>query len=299
MLTVARVAEKEVELTNLEKVFWPDGLTKGCLIKYYTDVAPVLLPYLYNRPVVMKRYPDGITGEAFYQKECPDYAPAWVQTFPVAHAQKTVRYILCNDLATLVWLANQACIEVHAFLSTTKQLNCPDLAVFDLDPAEGVPFSQVLEVALIIRELLAGLEVQAFPKTSGAGGLHLFVPLLPVYPFPAVTLFARSVAERTVAGHPAIATVERKVEKRKGKVYIDYLQNGRGKTMAFQYSLRPLPGAPVSAPLTWREVEQQNVRPDSFTIRNIFDRLQESGDLFRDLLISPQSLKLPAIKAWA
>jgi len=291
------IAGKEVKLTNLGKIFWPEGLTKAHLVRYYTNIAPVLLPYLYDRPLVMKRYPDGIAGEAFYQKERPDYAPSWIKTHPVTHSGKIIRYVICNDLPTLVWLANQACIEIHAFLSTARQINCPDLAVFDLDPAEGVAFSQVLEVALIIRDLLAGFDLQAYPKTSGAGGLHLFVPLLPLYPFPAVTLFTRSIAEMAAASHPEIATVERKVEKRKGKVYIDYLQNGRGKTMAFQYSLRPLPGAPVSAPLTWKEVEQMNVQPASFDIRSIFDRLQKFGDLFRDLLISPQSLKLPAKEA--
>lgn len=283
-------------LTNLEKIFWPEGLTKAHLVKYYTDIAPVLLPYLYDRPLVMKRYPDGITEEAFYQKECPDYAPPWIKTHPVTHSGKIIHYIICNDLATLVWLANQACIEIHAFLSTTKRINCPDIAVFDLDPAEDVAFAKVLEVALIIRRLLAGFNLQAYPKTSGAGGLHLFVPLRPVYPFPTVTLFTRYIAEMAASTYPEIATVERKVEKRRGKVYIDYLQNGRGKTMAFQYSLRPLPGAPVSAPLTWKEVEQMAVRPASLNIQTIFDRLREFGDIFRDLLISPQSLNLPVEK---
>lgn len=286
-----KVAGKEVELTNLDKIFWPEGLTKAHLIKYYTDIAPVLLPYLYNRPLVMKRYPDGITGEAFYQKECPEYAPPWIQTCPVAHSRKIVNYILCNDLATLVWLSNQACIEVHAFLSRARQVNCPDIAVLDLDPAEGVAFSRVLEVALIIRQLLGRFNLQAFVKTSGASGLHLFIPIRPVYPFPAVTFLMQVIAEMVVRSHPGLATTERKVADRKGKVYIDYLQNGRGKTMAFQYSLRPLPGAPVSAPLSWKEVEQMNFLPAAVNVYTIFDRLKEFGDLFRELLISPQPLE--------
>jgi len=284
------IADKEIKLTNLEKIFWPEGLTKAHLVKYYTDIAPILLPYIYNRPLVMKRYPDGIAGESFYQKECPAYAPPWVQTYSFTHSGKIVRYIICNHLATLVWLANQACIEVHAFLSNIDKINYPDIAVFDLDPAEGAGFIQVLNVALLIRQILASFNLRAFVKTSGARGLHLFIPLVPVYSFETVALFARYVALKVVQGYPSMATVERKVENRKGRVYIDYLQNGRGKTMAFPYSLRPLPGAPVSMPLAWDEVEQMNIEPASFHVQNVFQRLNQFGDLFKNLLISPQML---------
>ncbi len=292
------VAGRKVKLTNLEKIYWPEGLTKAHLIKYYTDIAPVLLPYLRNRPLVLKRYPDGIDGEAFYQKECPDYAPSWIKTYPVVHTEKTINYIICNDLATLVWLANQGCIEIHAFLSTAPKIDYPDIAVLDLDPAPGGAFAQVLEVALLIRQTLAWFNLRAFVKTSGASGLHLFIPLLPRYDFKTVVPLMRYIAEAVARSCPAAATVERKVEKRKGKVYIDYLQNGRGKTIAFPYSLRPLPGAPVSTPLTWQEVEARNVLPASFNLHTIFERLKEFGDLFRDMLISIQSLDFMIEKLW-
>ncbi|MGQ9824471.1 MAG: non-homologous end-joining DNA ligase [Desulfotomaculales bacterium] len=291
-MIVAKAAGRNVELTNLEKIFWPgEGLTKAHLIKYYTEIAPVILPYLYNRPLVMKRYPDGIAGKAFYQKEAPEYTPSWIKTHPLSHSQKTVNYIICNDLATLVWLANQACIEMHAFLSKKDELDFPDIVVFDLDPAKGIPFSQVQEVALLIGQVLRKLDLRAFAQTSGARGLHLFVPVNPVYNFQTVCRIALKIAGKITRRHPALATLERKVENRKGKVYIDCLQNGRGKTVAFPYSLRPFPGAPVSTPLSWAEIERGRIEPSAFNIGTVFDRLKEHGDLFRELLILPQSLE--------
>lgn len=281
---------RRVTLTNLDKLLWPEGVTKAHLIKYYTDIAPVLLPYIHNRPLVMKRYPDGITGEAFYQKESPAYAPDWLKTFPVRHTERVINYIICNDLATLVWLANQACIEVHAWLSTRENIDCPDIAVMDLDPAAGATFAGVMRVALLVRQALAGFGLEGFVKTSGSRGLHLFIPLRPVYPFRQVTAAMQHIAEMVAGAYPEQATVERTVEKRRGQIYLDYLQNGRGKTMAFQYSVRPRPGVPVSTPLLWSEVEQMSAQ--SANIDTIFDRLKEYGDLFRELLLQRQSLDL-------
>jgi len=280
----------DVKLTNLDKVIWPEGLTKAHLVKYYSDVAPYILPHLYNRPIVMKRYPDGLDGEPFYQKECPDYAPAWIKRQPVEHSEKVVNYIICNDKATLVWLANQACIEMHAWLARMESLETPDLAVMDLDPAEGASFADVLEIALLVRRVLDKFEIKSFPKTSGASGLHLFVPVKQVYSWRQVTGAMKYIAELVAKAYPDKATVERKVEKRAGKVYLDYLQNGRGKTMAFQYSLRPLPGAPVSTPLYWEEVERGNIRPGQFTIDTIFKRLKSQGDIYTGVLNIRQSL---------
>ncbi|MGB9804586.1 non-homologous end-joining DNA ligase [Desulfofundulus sp.] len=288
---VIRIPGQPLSFTNLDKLFWPEeGLTKAHLIKYYSDITPVLLPYVHNRPLVMKRYPDGISGEAFYQKECPEYAPDWIQTFPVQHSEKIINYIICNDLATLLWLANQACIEVHAWLSTRDHIECPDIAVMDLDPAEGATFRDAMQVALLVRQALAEFGLQAFVKTSGARGLHLFIPIQPVYLFRDVTRAMEYIARLVNRAYPTGTTLERAVHRRKGKVYLDYLQNGRGKTMVFPYSLRPLPGAPVSTPLTWPEVEALDVEPTDFNIRTIFQRLKETGDLFRDLLVQEQSL---------
>lgn len=284
------VGEHNLKLTNLDKLIWPEGLTKAHLVKYYSDVAPYLLPHLRNRPLVMKRYPDGIDGEAFYQKECPDYAPTWIKRQPVEHSEKVVNYIICNDQATLLWLANQACIEMHAWLARVESLETPDLAVMDLDPAGGASFEDVLEIALLVKRVLDEFKIKSYPKTSGASGLHLFVPVRQVYSWRQVTGAMKYVAELVVKVHPDKTTVERKVEKRVGKVYLDYLQNGRGKTMAFQYGLRPLPGAPVSTPLRWEEVEEGKIRPGHFTIDTILQRLKSVGDIYAGVLNTRQSL---------
>lgn len=288
--TVVKVTGHEVKLSNLEKVFWPEGFTKAHLIKYYNDIAPILLRHIYNRPLVMKRYPDGVSGESFYQKECPDYAPDFVETYPIKHSEKVVNYIVCNDAATLVWLANQGCIEVHAWLSTLENIECPDMAVMDLDPAEGTTFGDVMQIALLVRRALKEFELNSYVKTSGASGLHLFIPLEPQYPFKVVTEAMKYVASLITGVYPEKATTERIVEKRKGKVYLDYLQNGRGKTMAFQYGLRPLKGAPVSTPLDWSEVEQMNVNPSTFNIKTIFQRIKLYGDLLINMKLERQPM---------
>lgn len=288
--TVVTIRNHEVKLTNLDKIMWPEGLTKAHLIKYYSDMAPYILPHLYNRPVVMKRYPGGLTGEPFYQKECPDYAPAWIKRYPVEHSEKVVNYIICNDKETLVWLANQACIELHAWLAGIENLESPDLAVMDLDPAEGATFADTLEIALLVKGALEEFTVKSFPKTSGASGLHLFIPIKPCYSWQQVTGAMKYIAELVAAVHPDRATIERKVDKRGSKVYLDYLQNGRGKTMAFPYSLRPLPGAPVSTPLHWREVARGDLHPEYFNMESIFNRIESQGEIYACVLSEKQSL---------
>lgn len=281
---------REVKLTKLEKLIWPEGLTKAHLVKYYSDISPYILPHLQNRPFVMKRYPDGLSGEPFYQKECPDYAPAWIETYPVEHTEKVVNYIICNDTATLVWLANQTCIEMHAWLARIEDLESPDIAVMDLDPAVGATFQDTLEVALLVRSALEEFNLTSFPKTSGASGLHLFIPIKPTYSWQTVTAAMKYIAELVAGVYPDKATTERKVDKRAGKIYLDYLQNGRGKTMAFQYGLRPQPGAPVSTPLEWREVENGEIRPQQFNMDTIFSRLASRGDIYTEVLQLRQPL---------
>lgn len=280
----------QVKLTNLDKPIWPEGLTKAHLIKYYRDIAPYILPHLYNRPLVMKRYPHGLDSEPFYQKECPGYAPDWLIRHGIEHSEKVVNYIICNNVATLVWLANQGTIEMHSWLARIENIECPDIAVIDLDPAEGASFHDVLKIALLVKEALSQLNLQSYPKTSGASGLHIFVPIKPVYSYQTVTKAMQYVAELIVKINPQKATVERKVMHRMGKVYLDYLQNGRGKTMAFQYSLRPLPGAPVSTPLYWNEVEESNITPGCFSMHNIFSRIKELGDIYEEVLVNKQTL---------
>ncbi len=284
------VGEHNLKLTNLNKLIWPEGLTKAHLVKYYTDIAPFILPHLRDRPLVMKRYPDGIEGEAFYQKECPEYAPSWIKRHPVEHSEKVVNYIICNDQPTLLWLANQGCIEIHAWLARVESLETPDLAVMDLDPAGEASFADVLEIALLVKRVLDEFKIKSYPKTSGSRGLHLLVPVKQVYSWRQVTGAMKYIAELVVKVHPDKTTVERKVEKRGAKVYLDYLQNGRGKTMAFQYGLRPLPGAPVSAPLLWEEVAAGKIRPGHFTMNTIFERIKSMGDIYASVLNNRQSL---------
>lgn len=289
--TVVRVEGREIRLSNLEKVFWPEGVTKAQLVGYYADIAPVILPHLRNRPLVMKRYPNGIEGESFYQKECPDYAPDWIETYPVRHSEKNINYIVCNDAATLVWLAGQACIEVHAWLSALDNVECPDIAVMDLDPAQGTSFEDVLNVALLCRRALEEFGLKPFAKTSGSSGLHIFVPIEGMYSFRDVTAAMQHLAGLIAGVYPGKTTVERTVVKRAGKIYLDYLQNARGRTMAFQYSLRPLPGAPVSTPLLWEEIESNQVKPMAYNLRTIFQRLEKYGDLLAGMQEHRRSLE--------
>ncbi len=288
------VEGKKFRLSNLDKPMWPgNGITKAGLIKYYADMADVLLPHLRDRLFIMSRFPDGIDGEMFYQKDRPDYAPDWLDIFPVdsPEADKTVRYIVCNDLPSLMWLANQACIELHIWLAKIPRINYPDIMVFDLDPFPPADFSDTLEIALLINEALQQFSLKGYPKTSGATGLHIFVPVKPEYTYQEVRSAVEFISRQIHAIIPAKTTLERLIVDRTGKVYLDYLQNTRGKTMTFQYSLRPIPGAPVSTPLTWAEVREGKIKPADFRIDNISERLGEVGDLYRDLLNPGQSLK--------
>jgi len=288
------VAGKSLKLTNLEKLMWPgDKINKAGLIKYYADIADILLPHLKGRLFIMSRYPDGIHGEMFYQKDCPGYAPEWVRTFPVksSDAGKTINYIICNDLNTLLWLANQACIELHIWLAKVPEINYPDIMVFDLDPMPPAGFADTLEVALLVKEALDQFGLHGYPKTSGATGLHVFVPIKPEYTYSEVRDAVEFICRQVHAVFPRKTTMERLVADRGGKVYLDYLQNTRGKTMTFQYSLRPVPGAPVSTPLTWEEVRQGKVRPGDFNSGNIRDRISQAGDLYGDFLKPGQRLQ--------
>ncbi|MEW6448663.1 MAG: non-homologous end-joining DNA ligase [Bacillota bacterium] len=277
-----KVEGKVLELKNLEKRFWPEGYTKGALVRYYDTVAPFILPYLRNRPLVLNRYPDGIEGESFYQKECPDYAPEWVKTVPVEHrdAGKVVNYIVCNDRPTLLWVVQQGAIEMHAWLATYRAIDRPDIAVLDLDPMPGASFPQVVEAALLLRAALAEFGLTGYPKTSGAEGLHIFIPVEPEYTHQEVARAMGYVADFVAKVSPR-ATTERVVEKRGPRVYLDYLQNGYGKTMAFPYSVRPLPGAPVSTPLDWEEVAHQDWQPGDFNIVTVPPRLKAHRDVWR------------------
>lgn len=291
---LVKINDKTVKLTNLDKVLWPkDGYTKADLINYYYEVAPYILPHLKNRLFTMCRFPHGIDGDFFYQKDCPEYADEWVKTFPIPSPNikdKVTNYILCNNLETLIWIVNQACIETHPSLSIVPEVSMPDIAVFDLDPMPPSTFKDSLKVAVLVKEALNEFGIKGYPKTSGASGLHIYVPIEPKYPYEEVKKFAQYIFKMINKVFPSHTSMERLIKNREGKIYLDYLQNTPGKTMACQYSLRPVDGANVSMPLYWEEVAGENISPSDFNIKNALPRLKETGDLYADLLNKKQSI---------
>ncbi len=291
-MPVLQVNQREVKLTNLERLLWPeDSLTKKDLIRYYIDIAPYLLPHLQNRPLVVQRFPGGIKGEGFYQKNAPDGAPDWLRTVPFTHREgKETNYIIPSSVEDLVWLGNQACCELHPWLSSVETLDYPDFAVFDLDPMENTTFDQVRKVALLIKELLGRLELRCYPKLSGATGLQIYMPLKPSHTYRQARDFVELICRQVLSEMPEITSMERKIDQRDGKLYLDYLQNVQGKTLAAPYSPRPIAGAPVSMPLSWDEIETGAYKPGDFNLTAALERLEQTGDLFAPVLKEKQQL---------
>ncbi len=274
-----------VRLTNLDKVFWPaEGYTKGDLIRYYDTIAPVMLPYLRDRPIVLTRYPDGIAGKSFFQKDAPEFAPDWVRTERVysKDTDREIDYFVVDDAEMLRYVANMGTIPIHAWSARVPALERPDWLVLDLDP-KGAPFTDVVRVAQAVHRLLDDLELPSHAKTSGATGLHVLVPLGARYTHEQARTLARLLAVLVVEAEPAIATLARPLGARGGKVYVDFGQNGHGRTIAAPFSVRPLPGAPVSCPLDWREVTAR-LDPARFTIRTVPRRFARRPDPLRPVL---------------
>lgn len=299
-----------IPLTNLDKVLWPQGgFTKAHLIHYYSQMAPVLLPQLKDRPLTVTRWPDGVQGEGFYQKNAPAYAPRWIRTYRdadrgahraaarAAHrdgangrarrergdasgepgsAQESTDYILAQDRASLVWLANQACVELHPWLSTVVAPDRPDRIVIDLDPDPPAGFSEARRVAFVVRDVLERMGLQGFPKTSGATGVHVVIPVAPRFPYTDTVRLAGWIARLVADLIPDEATVERRVRDRRGRVYVDYLQNLPGKTIVAAYSVRPLPVPTVSMPVEWEEL--RDCEPRDFTITTVPALVDRHGD---------------------
>lgn len=281
---------RQLRLTNLDKLLWPEsGLTKGDYINYLVRMAPFILPHLARRPLVLTRYPDGWQGKWFYQKDIPDHAPDWVPTVGIwsADSQREIRYCLARDAATLAWLGNLAALEIHPWLSTVDHPDCPDLAVFDLDPSPPAGFDECVEIAFVIRDTLDHFGLRAYPKTSGATGLHIYLPIKPRYSYDQIASAVGRLADLLHQLRPDQTTRERTVAKRRG-VYIDHLQNHRGKTLVGAYLPRPHPGAPVSTPVTWDELPQ--VRPEEFTLNTVPERVSKIGDLFIGILTDHQQI---------
>ncbi len=288
------VAGRVVEVKNLEKIFFPDlGATKGDVLVYYQRVAPFLLPFLRDRPLTLYQCPDGTTGRCFFRRKLPDYAPEWFRRVPFNPRTQSGRVplILAEDEAQLLWLANQAAVELHAWTARLPDLARPDLLVLDLDPGEGVPFSRVLEAALVLREELGRRGLRAWPKTTGGRGLHLLVPLVPRYRHAEVRAWARSLAEGLEARVGWIRRPRGGTHKGDG-VQLDYAQNGYGRNTAAPYTLRAKPGAPVSTPITWAEVERGGFLPGDFNLTTVPRRLAERGDPLADFWKAPEPLPL-------
>lgn len=280
------VAGHHVHLTHLTKRFWPAlGIAKGDLLRYYAAVAPVLVPHLKDRAMVMKRYPNGARGKCFFMKRAPSPRPDWIETCAIEHRSKSViDFPMAQDAASLLWLVNLGCIDLNQWYSRCDDVNRPDYLHFDLDPAAGASFERVLEVALIVRDALEKLGMPTYVKTSGATGVHVYVPIVRGPLQKEVWKFAKAFAQHVAADHPGLATSEYIIAKRpRGRVFVDYNQNAWGKTLASVYSVRPTKNATVSTPVTWEEVER-GIRPDDFTMDVVLDRVREHGDLWRGLL---------------
>jgi DNA ligase D len=279
--------KKHAELTHLDKIYWPDDqITKGDLLEYYSKIAPYILPYLKNRPLSLRRQPNGIDEPGFFQKDAGDHVPDWIKTVEI-HAESTgkmVNYFVCNDLESLLYIANLGCIEMNPWNSTVNKLDNPDYIVMDIDPSDKNTFDEVIEVALVIKDIIDQTGMVGYCKTSGSSGLHIYIPFNKKYTYDESRDFAEIMASMVTEKLPGLTTLERSLSKRKkNQIYVDYLQNRIGQTLASAYSVRPKPGATVSAPLEWNEVKP-GLTPQDFNIKNIFKRVEEKGDLFKGVL---------------
>jgi DNA ligase D-like protein (predicted polymerase)/DNA ligase D-like protein (predicted 3'-phosphoesterase) len=280
---------KEAAATNEEKIYWPkEKITKKDLLDYYAKIFPWILPHLKDRPVSLKRFPEGIEGISFFQKNIVN-APSWLKLAKIKHQNKIVNYVLIQDEKSLQYLANLGSIELHPFASKIKKLHSPDFLIFDLDPKKA-PFKNVVFLAKALHKLLTKIGLDSYCKTSGGTGLHIFVPLQAKYDYKQVYDFAKKVALVLHQQNPEISTLERSISKRGKKVYIDYGQNQFSKTIACVYSVRARPKATVSTPLVWKEVNNK-LNPQKFTIKTIFKRLRKGKDLFLPVLKKKNNLK--------
>ncbi|MDQ2767556.1 MAG: non-homologous end-joining DNA ligase [Gemmatimonadota bacterium] len=283
-----------VSLTNLQKLFWPKlGVTKGDLLRYYASVAPVLLPHLRDRAMVMKRYPNGATGKFFFMKRAPSPRPNWIETCAIEHGSGSIiDFPMVQDLASLLWVVNLGCIDLNQWYARCDDVNRPDYLHFDLDPVVGASFARVRETALLVREALEALGMTVLAKTTGSSGIHLYVPIVRAPLQKQVWTFAKEFARVMEARAPKLVTAEYRIAQRpRGRVLVDYNQNAWGRTLASAYSTRPSPKAAVSTPVTWKEIEK-GIEIDDFRIDNVPARVQKLGDLWMPLLAARGRFKL-------
>ena len=287
------VEGRRLSLSNLDKVMYPaTGFTKGQVIDYYTRVAPVLLPHLHDRPLTLKRYPNGVEGQHFYEKQCPSHRPDWVRSEPVGLRSKTINFCVCDDLPTLVWLANLADLELHPSLSKVPEVERPTVMAFDLDPGPPAGIAECCEVALILRDALSRIGLECFAKTSGSKGVQVYVPLnVEGVDYDNGTKpLSQALARHLEAEHPKLIVSSQKKELRKGKVLIDWSQNDEHKTTVSVYSLRARERPTVSTPLDWDEVAGGDPDALVFEAPDLLERVEERGDLFAPVAELEQQL---------
>ncbi len=286
-----RVGRRAFEVSNLRKVLFPDdGITKGDLIAYYTRVAELMRPHLKHRPVAMERYPDGIRGPRIFHKDVPDHFPDWIERVRVRKAGGSLQQVVCSEAATLAYLANQACITPHVFLSRIDRIDEPDQMIFDLDPP-GDGFEDARKAAIALRGLLDELALPSFVKTTGGKGLHVLVPLDRSAGFDEVRSFARDVADVLIERDPDHLTRAPRKERRDGRLFLDVMRTAYAQTAAPPYAVRARPGAPIATPLDWNEVEDRSLRPSRFTMSTIDARLERDGDPGRGFRRRSRSLR--------
>jgi len=286
-----------VSLTNLEKIFWPKlGITKGDLLRYYAAVAPVLLPHLHDRAMVMKRYPNGATGKCFFMKRAPSPRPDWIETCAIEHGSGSIiDFPMVQDLASLLWVVNLGCIDLNQWYARCDDVHRPDYLHFDLDPVVGASFARVRETALLVREALEALGMTPLAKTTGSSGIHIYVPIVRGPLQKEVWTFAKEFARVMEARAPKLITAEYRIAQRpRGHVLVDYNQNAWGRTLASVYSVRPTPKAAVSTPVTWAEIEQ-GVEIADFRIDNVPARIEQLGDLWKPLLATRGRFRLESV----
>jgi len=287
------IGSRTLKFTNLKKVFYPkEGYTKRDVINYYDTVAGLILPHLEDRPLSLKRYPNGIEHEYFFQKDAPETFATWLRTEMIDsdHAGKPIRYVFAEDRASLLYLANLGCIDHNPWMSRSQSLDNPDFILIDLDPQECT-YDMIVEAALLVKKTLDRIGLTGYPKTTGGDGMHVYVPIEPVYTYEEARIFAELISRIVIGEKRDLFTTPRSVQKRqKNRVYFDYLQIGKSKTIAAPYVLRAYPGAPVATPLEWSEVKS-GLDPKQFNIANALERFAKKGDLFRGVLDEPQRIE--------
>lgn len=285
----------KVVLTHTDKIYFPKSkITKGDLLDYYEKIAPHLLPYCKDRALTMDRFPEGIMGESFYQKNASPYFPDWIPLKPVTNKNGEItHYVVCNTAETLLYIANQGCITPHMWLSKIDKLNYPDMIIFDLDPAGEVVknFKPISDAAFMLKDILENCGLKSFVMTTGSRGLHVRVPIKPEYTFDEARAFAKEIAQLIVEHYPKEYTLNSRKSARGKKLLIDIMRNGFGATAVIPYAVRAREHAPVATPLEWKELDDTKLRSDSYTINTIFERLKKKNNVWKDFGKKPGSLK--------